>query len=218
MHANPAYKDRMEARVVEYPDGGKVLQYWSFYYNNPKTYATRGNHEGDWEMAQVHPNPSQEPVAATYSQHGWGERCDWIHAQRNSLGQPIVYVAEGSHASYFNSGYHFNENPGGIGAADDTANGDGERVGGATLIDITSPPDWLKWPGHWGGTPEATLTDGSPVGPLQQGGNKWNDPVAWSHDVKGCTGGQTQNPRPSRAVVAGHGRRQLLRDPSRVSA
>jgi len=67
MHANPAYKDRMEARVVEYPDGGKVLQYWSFYYNNPKTYATRGNHEGDWEMAQVHPNPSQEPVAATYS-------------------------------------------------------------------------------------------------------------------------------------------------------
>jgi hypothetical protein len=186
MHANATYANRVSGRVVNYTDGSKVLQYWFWYYNNPKTYATRGAHEGDWEMVQVHLDPNLQPVKATYSQHDNGERCDWIHVQRNGNDQPIAYVAEGSHATYFSSGYHFNS------GADDTSNGNGELVTRGTLIDVTTPPNWMRWPGHWGGTPSTTLGSESPSGPMQQGGNKWNNPVTWSNEVDGCTEGQVQ--------------------------
>src|SRR4051794_34631048 len=99
-------------------------------------------------MVQVYLDANQQPVRATYAQHDGGERCDWVHVQRTETGQPIVYVAEGSHASYFSSGYHFN------GGAEDTANGDGHQVGTAGVIDVTAPPNWMLWPGHWGGTPD----------------------------------------------------------------
>jgi hypothetical protein len=89
-----------------------------------------------------------------------------------------VYVAEGSHASYFSSGYHFN------GGAEDTSNGDGEVVA-PTLIDVSSAPAWIGWPGRWGGS------DSSPRSPAQQDA-RWDDPVAWANSVDPCTEEQTR--------------------------
>ncbi len=96
MHADPYYANKVYGREVPLTDGGVLLQYWVFYYNNPKTFFTAGDHEGDWEMIQVHLDPNEVPLGATYAQHKTGERCDWSHIERTSTGRPIVYVAQES--------------------------------------------------------------------------------------------------------------------------
>ena len=187
MHSNPNYANRVNGRIVAYPDGSKVAQYWFWFYNNPKTFFTRGAHEGDWEMIQVHLRPDNSPSKAAYSQHDKGEVCNWVNVQRNGNDRPIVYVADGSHASYFSAGSHEIQT-----GVSDTAAGNGDRVYRSTLIDVTSPPNWLRWPGHWGGTPAATGTTGSPAGPMQQGGPKWSDPAAWTNSASVEPCGETQ--------------------------
>lgn len=181
LHAANGYGNKAYGRVVSSGDGGKVLQYWLFYYYNPKEYPPLvgvGEHESDWEMMQVEIDGDQRPVRAAYSQHGGGERCDWANVQRTDAGRPIVYVAEGSHANYFSSGYHLNE------GANDTANGDGE-VATPTVVDLSPAPAWLPWPGRWGGS------GSSPPGPVRQT-TKWNGPVSWSNGIDGCTESQSQ--------------------------
>ena len=177
LHGIGAYANKTYTRFFQPSSGELIVQYWFFYYHNPKTYFGFGAHEGDWEMVQVHLDAGGNPVRATYAQHGGGERCDWIHVQRTADGRPIAYIAEGSHATYFSSGYHFNE------GADDTANGDGEVVT-PSRIDVSFEPPWTAWQGKWGGS------DSSPQGPAFQ--SKWTDPVAWANGVDGCTEGQTQ--------------------------
>ena len=195
MHGEARYANRVYGRIRRYPSGEAVLQYWLFYYYNPKSYAKRGVHEGDWEMVQVHLGADARPVGATYAQHGGGERCDWAHVQRVSGDRPVVYVAEGSHASYFSSGFHLN------GLAFDTANGDGEILVPA-LIDITRPPTWVSWPGRWGSTVGRLPREPNSPGGPGHGDNraKWEDPLGWSRSVGGCTESQIQ------ASAAGSGR------------
>jgi hypothetical protein len=179
LHASGTYANRTYGRIVTNVDGNKTLQYWFFYYYNPKAYPIVGGvHEGDWETVQVHLDADLNPVLATYSQHAGAESCEWEHVQRTASDRPIVYVAEGSHANYFSSGYHFNE------GADDTSNGDGEWTL-PIVEDITTVPDWMNWPGKWGGS------DSSPTSPPNQG-LKWSDPIVWAITEDGCTEGQTQ--------------------------
>lgn len=143
-------------------------------------------------MAQIHLDSNQTPVRATYAQHTGGERCDWIHVQRTATNRPIDYIAWGSHASYFSSGYHFN------GGASDTSGGDGYTAI-AQVDDITAPPAWIGWPGKFGGS------DRSPVGPGWQPDDKYDDPVAWSAGVDSCTESQTQPFRIARDGEKGNG-------------
>lgn len=181
LHALPQYADRAYGHVVHTADGNTILQYWFFYYYNSKTYFTRGAHEGDWEMIQVELNSEQTPIQATYSQHKYGERCAWSHVQRVAT-NPIVYVAEGSHANYFSSGFHFND-----GAAD-TASGTGDSAI-PQVLNVTSSTDWVDWPGRWGGTPDAFAGAASPQGPKFH--DAWSDPVGWSASGDACTESQT---------------------------
>jgi hypothetical protein len=184
LHGQASYANRVYGRFKRHPNGEAVLQYWLFYYYNSKSLLGNYVHEGDWEMVQVHLDASDQPRRATYAQHNGGERCDWPQVQRTTGGQPIVYVAEGSHASYFSSGTHLISGA----SANDSANGNAaaEAVP-QTLIDITAPPRWIAWPGKWGGS------DASPQGPAH-GGNKpkWDDPLAWASGVTACTENQTQ--------------------------
>lgn len=61
----------------------------------------------------------------------------------------------------------------------DDANGLGERIS-PTVIDVTaSTPQWMQWPGKWGGA------DSSPSAPPHQG--KWLDPFAFEDDALSCT-------------------------------
>jgi hypothetical protein len=171
MHANPSYRDQVEGRVIKQPNGDTLLQYWFFYYYNSKNVLNQGLHEGDWETALYRLDASQTPIEATYAQHNYAERCPWSRVKFNPVGQPLVYVAVDSHASYFGEGSH--------GAPAGTDEADGSQIVNPTLNDVTSPPNYLSWPGKWGDS------GASPKGPMFQG-TVWSDPQAWSNASQGC--------------------------------
>lgn len=102
LHAMPQYGNKMYGRVTTYGTL-TVIQYWFFLYYNPKTFAFVGNHEGDWESITVLLNSDGTRVGAAYSQHDYGEVCAWQTIEKTADGRPIVYVGEGSHASYFHA-------------------------------------------------------------------------------------------------------------------
>ena len=83
-----------------YPNdiGGVNAQYWFFYpYNDgigPQ------NHEGDWEMITVRRRSDGAADGAFVCAHGdcpwrWGDQLQWAWNTH-----PIIWVADGSHASY----------------------------------------------------------------------------------------------------------------------
>jgi hypothetical protein len=182
--ASPSYRDKVYGRVIHTASGFTILQYWFFYYRNPKNYPGGGEHEGDWEMAQVWLDSSYRPTGADYAQHNGGEGCSWDKVQVTPYGRPIVYVARGSHASYFNPGFKATNL--------DYAYGDSSESGeNLSLVDITTFPKWVFWPGVWGGS------GNSPPSPGRQGA-PWDTPE--NPGFASCTVG----------VVAKHnGRRSL---------
>src|SRR5262245_21367241 len=106
MHRLPELADRVCGRVVV--DGAtRWLQYWFFYYFNDMLF---DRHEGDWEMIQLGLDARNVPRWVTYSQHEHGETRAWTEIQTRATGDggraPVVYPALGSHAAYFEAGYH----------------------------------------------------------------------------------------------------------------
>jgi len=148
-----------------------------------------GVHEGDWEFAQVGLDASGAPDAATYAQHGGGERCAWSHVQRSAAGAPVVYVALASHASYLSSGV----NPRGF-YPDDYHRGGGYQVRPALEV-ITASTPFMAWRGKWG------ASSSSPVAPRRQG--KWGDPNGFNASAAGCTVGSSQTSATASARDAG---------------
>jgi hypothetical protein len=87
------------ARVLDpNADGITAIQYWFCYYYNDWA----NEHECDWETAVVFLREDQ-PVAVAASSHEAGEVRDWRHVRQKD-GHPILYVAAGSHAFYFQPG------------------------------------------------------------------------------------------------------------------
>jgi hypothetical protein len=72
-------------------------QFWTWWPYNPKVYAGKGAHEGDWEMVQFGCTDKEgtNPVLATYSAHSWQQRaCYWdVELTEGKRGDPVVYVA-----------------------------------------------------------------------------------------------------------------------------
>lgn len=169
-------------------NGFTVVQYWLFYLYND--YYNR--HEGDWELIQVVLSPDRRPLYAAYAQHNTYTWRDWSEVLIESrvdpkdpeqmMEHPKVYVARGSHASYFQYA------PGGYG---------GDTVSDATelvvpqvrLLPVNEEAEpatfgWLRFPGAWG----SDVSSGQgcrgcqrgPVGPaFNAGGSKWKTPLAW---------------------------------------
>jgi hypothetical protein len=82
-------------RAVRYPNK-TCLQYWFCYaYNDAPN-----KHEGDWEMVTIELDAGGAPVRAGYAGHASGFRRDWRQV-RSIEGRPLVFVARGSHAAYF---------------------------------------------------------------------------------------------------------------------
>jgi Vacuolar protein sorting-associated protein 62 len=169
--ARPDLRNRMYAHGVE-ANGRLWLQYWFFYFYNDYNLALGiGLHEGDWEMVQLRMHDA-EPDLAVYAQHGRAELRPWAQVEKvpDDSNRPMVYVARGSHASYFEPGYHQTE------AWYDLA--DGKRRAPRCALEVVGDdsPGWIAWPGVWGGTRARLggIDQPSPRGPAAHG--QWLDP------------------------------------------
>ena len=113
-----------------------------------------------------------EPDLAVYAQHTHAEKRPW-HEVETHEGHPVVYVARGSHASYFEAGFHTTE------AWYDLA--DGKRP--SPELDARDPrgrrPGWALLAGPLG-RHAPRLPGGvhqpSPTGPGAK--EQWSDPAA----------------------------------------
>ena len=169
--ARPDLRNRMYGHAVE--EGGRLwLQYWFYYFYNDYNLALGiGLHEGDWEMVQLRMH-GDEPDLAVYAQHRQAEQRPWAEVERvpADANRPLVYVARGSHASYFHAGFHQTE------AWYDLA--DGKRNAprlALEVIDADTPP-WVGWPGVWGDTHARIggVDSPSPRGPAAHA--QWHHP------------------------------------------
>ena len=118
-----------------------------WYLYNPKEYAWRGQHEGDWEFVAIATadQAGDEPVLVYGSQHSSGVgRVAW--KCELSTSRPVIYVAVGSHANYLGRTH----------TALDRADGQGRVM---ATIEWREFGLWANWRGKWGNS------DNSP-GPL----------------------------------------------------
>lgn len=175
--------NRIYGRAVE-ANGRLWLQYWFWYfYNDYQLALGAGTHEGDWEMIQLRIHQDrEEPDVAVYAQHRHGEKRNWEAVERvdGSPDTPVVYVARGSHASYFEKGFHQTE------AWYDVA--DGKRQSPALELEIVKHVEhaWMGWPGRWGDTTPsdrgADIEQSSPTGPGMK--KHWRNPDRLLDDAK----------------------------------
>ncbi|MGA9351414.1 MAG: hypothetical protein WBW48_21760 [Anaerolineae bacterium] len=200
-------------RVLKNQCGYRVVQYWFFYAFNDFRTAVRGtnNHEGDWErisiyLAQEH--GQWRPRYAAYSAHHGKQTRAWEEVEcADEAGQhPVVYVARGSHACYFEPAIH---RPGvGPFRVKDYALGDGEEIGpgdwGRPRIFTETEPDWLFFDGFWGAyIRDLLMRENAPRGPLytiEPGFHRprprpsWYDPRRWAGLE--CIGGSACDHQP----------------------
>jgi hypothetical protein len=179
LHALPGYANRIYGHAVTDAADDLWLQYWFFYFYNDfnliGNIIKAGLHEGDWEMIQIRLRDEQ-PDRAVYAQHKGGESRDWRQVDLvPGTERPIVYVARGSHASYFEPGTHW------TGAWFDYA--DGKRRSPDQTVEIvadgTPEWDWVRWPGTWGDTRASginPLDSDSPRGPGRH--DQWDHPLS----------------------------------------
>jgi hypothetical protein len=168
-------------------NGHTVIQYWLFYLYNDAT----NKHEGDWELIQVVLGPDNRPQFAAYAQHNSYTWRDWSEVlvetgadERDPDGageHPRVYVARGSHASYFQYA------PGGYGG-DTVVDGREFIIPCVRMLPVDGDADptvfgWLRFPGAWGEPPAAGGCPGCQRGPsgpaFNSGGAKWKNPLQW---------------------------------------
>lgn len=168
----------MVARAKVDGDGRLWLQYWLWYfYNDYRLTANVGLHEGDWEMVQLRMCDDGTPDYAVYNQHKKAQRRPWDQVEKDphNADTAIVYVARGSHASYFEAGVHPTE------VWADVC--DGGRPGPpARLLFVDDATPWVRWPGHWGDTsPRNKAESDSPTGPGRK--KEWAEPARALEDA-----------------------------------
>ena len=168
--AHPELNNVVYGHAIE-ANGRLWLQYWLWYfYNDYQLSFALGTHEGDWEMLQFRmDDEAGQPDIAVYAQHRFGEVRPWEEVEK--LGdRPVVYVARGSHASYFEAGFHQTE------AWYDLADGK-RRMKDRPALEIleTDSPAWTRWTGRWGDSlPRSGVESNSPTGPGAK--KQWTQP------------------------------------------
>jgi hypothetical protein len=176
------YLNAAYAHAFTDANGKRWLEYWYWYYYNPKDFAGVGKHEGDWETVIVGLDPNNRPEEVIFSQHDGAANCYIGDVEQAEEGGPVVYVGLDSHAGY--------EKPGVFWATgeDDWADGAGPSAQPGLTIIGSSPPSWILWPGHWGHTqPEGGLPGQatSPQGPYFH--EAWSAPDAYAANAFECT-------------------------------
>jgi hypothetical protein len=200
---------------------GLWLQYWFFYFLNDYQLAWGIDvHEGDWEMVQLRmPLGGSEPETAVYAQHTFCEVRPWSDVKRlaeekkdagmtaepGDADRPLVYSGRGSHASFFEPGYHPTD-------FYDVTDGRRRAATEARLELVDDEPSWLRWPGHWGGKRTGYA---GPSAPSQH--DQWTDPEALLKAARV----HSREPAPDAPRVSARRRRNKLLlefDFSRMSA
>ena len=178
LHALPGYANHVYGHAVMDAAGAFWLQYWFWYfyndYNLIGSFLHAGLHEGDWEMIQLRLRADETPDHAIYCQHAGATSRAWNKVRKLAgTERPIVYVARGSHASYFEPGTQW------TGHWFDHA--DGKRKSPESTLNIVTDDAkwrWVRWPGSWGDTKKAgsPLDSDSPRGPAAHA--QWDDPLS----------------------------------------
>ena len=177
----PELNNLMYGRTVE-QNQRLWLQYWFWYfYNDYQLAFSAGTHEGDWEMIQLRMHPSEDrPDLAVYAQHRYGEKRRWTDVEKRGE-RPVVYVGRGSHASYYEEGFHQTE------AWYDLADGKRGAPDPLTLELIRDDENaWMLWPGRWGDTKpnpddKLGLHSNAPTGPGRK--KQWSKPNDWLNEA-----------------------------------
>jgi hypothetical protein len=159
--------------------GKRWLEYWYWYYYNPKSFAGIGTHEGDWESVLIGLDANNRPLEVIFSQHESPSNCYIGDVELTEEGAPVVYVAADSHANYRKAGVF----DGGV--VVDYVDGGGPLVQPGLVILGSSPPSWVSWPGHWGGSRGGGLNSESPDGPAFHGA--WEDPAGYAAGADECS-------------------------------
>jgi hypothetical protein len=170
-------------------DGGqRWLQYWNYYrYNRQdRGISALGRHEGDWEVVQVRLDRGR-PVEGVYAQHSWAERCP-------VRGVPDVWVANGSHASYFKRGVHDRPWPD---PSDESRGGtnDGYDFRPRVVRITRDSPSWMRKSTRWGKSRAGWFPgeQSSPLGPAFQH-DRFDHPAAWAATARACGSGAPPRP------------------------
>ena len=208
---NQALRNVVYGRSVE-GSTGLWLQYWFWYFLNDYQLAFGIDvHEGDWEMIQLRvPFGADAPADAVYAQHTYCEIRPWDEVHRFSEvlasegrppepgaeQRPLVYVGRGSHASFFEPGYHETD-------FYDLCDGRQRAKRPTRLVDVTDPPAWLQWPGHWGSTKRRYP---GPEAPCAHG--QWTDPESLVRSAR--TVRRKPAPGAPRIAVRQHDERLLI--------
>lgn len=92
--------------VTNYTSGELAIQYWFFYLYNDFT----NRHESDWEQITLRLDENFNALEVAYASHtSPGQKKTWQQLE-DGIGRQgehvMAYVARGSHASYFDPGYH----------------------------------------------------------------------------------------------------------------
>jgi hypothetical protein len=179
------------AHIYHEPDTDELaLQYWLFYYFND----WNNSHEGDWEMVMlffdattVEEALAQEPTRTVYAQHGGGERADWDDDKLSKEdGHPVVYVARGAHASFYEQHTYLGLVENGTGLGCETTKGPHRRIALEAVVvphAPTGPEDqfaWLGFTGRWGEFRRSEWN--GPTGPNAK--TSWAAPVSWADGVR----------------------------------
>lgn len=171
-------------RETRAADGGRWLQYWLYYdyQDQDRGIVKTGRHAGDWELVQYRVGDDDQLIEAVYAQHSTAERCGRDEVELS--GQPIVYAAHGSHASYFHLGIRDRTWP----DPNDHADGKGTLTRPELVeISATNPP-WMSYEDPWGPSRANRFVPGeqtSPNGPSFQ-------PDRWNPDTFAANAGDCQ--------------------------
>lgn len=130
-----------------------AVQYWFFYYYNDWL----NDHPGDWETITIFLNGSGEPAEVAFSTHYEASRYSWANIELDNATHAKVYISNGGHGSYYQSGNtSYFDTP--LGNINDNHMGDKEVLSyvGAdyTLIDLqeleSTDENWIWFEGRWG--------------------------------------------------------------------
>ncbi|WP_344208852.1 hypothetical protein [Kribbella sancticallisti] len=165
-----------------------ALQYWFYYpfndYNN--------KHESDWETVQLvfaaqdaAEALTQQPVEVGYSQHEGVEVARWGDPKLELVDgtHPVVRVASGSHANYYDAALFLGRSSQqGFGCDDTRTPADSVRP--AVKLIPSDPAaaraalPWIAYEGRWGQREQAFYN--GPTGPGTK--ERWTNPISFEEE------------------------------------